>query len=268
MQGLRIAFIILIYIISINAIRIVMEIKQQAISNLANSMRLYGEAHIKFNKLKTIDSEEAINNLDRAFEAKLEAFHSLYDITKSDFDYFSHADTALLILLRNAVHHRNHLLFKSWNQDIGLNNGHKKYLGAEFILASHEVVDAGHVMKHLYKLEDFYLRLDPKLASPYLVDRMKDRDKLKLLNKIKTELSFDLITTYAKEERYPMKQVYINLIPIYISAICKVFKALNDKGIEFIGYDAKAYKELFINELNVDFSSINYTPIRISEITI
>lgn len=241
-----------------------MEIKQQAISKLANSMRLYGEAHINFHKLKLIDSEEAINNLDRAFETKLEAFHSLYDVTKSDFDYFSYADTALLILLRNAIHHRNHLLFKSWNQDIGLNNGHKKYLGAEFILASHEVVDADHVMRHFYKLEDFYFRLDPKLASPDLVNRMKDKDRLKLLNQIKTELSFDLITTYAKNGRYPTKQIYVNLIPIYISAVCKVFKALNDKGIEFIGYDANAYKKLFIDELNVDFSSIHYTPIRIS----
>lgn len=240
-----------------------MNIKQQAISKLANSMRLYGEAHIRFHELKLIDSEEAINNLDCAFEAKLEAFHSLYDVTKEDFDYFSHGDTALLILLRNAVHHRNHILFKSWNQDIRLNDGHKKYLGAEFILANHEVVDASHVMKHFYKLEDFYLRIDPKLESPYLVDKMNDKKKLKLLNQIKSELNFNLITNYAKEGRYPMKQIYINLIPIYISAVCKVFKALDDKGVEFIGFDANAYKELFTNELNVDFSSIDYTPIRI-----
>lgn len=240
-----------------------MNIKQQAISKLANSMRLYGEAHIRFHELKLIDSEEAINNLDCAFEAKLEAFHSLYDVTKEDFNYFSHGDTALLILLRNAVHHRNHLLFKSWNQDIGLNDGHKKYLGAEFILANHEVVDASHVMKHFYKLEDFYLRIDPKLESPYLVDKMNDKKKLRLLNQIKSELNFNLITNYAKEGRYPMKQIYINLIPIYISAVCKVFKALDDKGVEFIGFDANAYKELFTNELNVDFSSIDYTPIRI-----
>ena len=240
-----------------------MEIKQQAISTLANSMRLYGESHMRFNALKLVDSEEAINNLDRAFEAKLEAFHSLYDVTKDDFDYFSHGDTALLILLRNAIHHRNHLLFKSWNQDIGLNNGHEKYLGAEFILASHEVVDADHVMRHFYKLEDFYFRIDPKLESPYLVDRMKDKDRLKLLNQIKNELGFDLITTYAKEGRYPINQIYVNLIPIYISAVCKVFKVLSDKGVEFIGFDANVYKDLFTKELKVDFASIYYTPIRI-----
>ncbi len=73
-------------------------------------------------------------------EAKLEAFHSLYDVTKDLFDYFDHADTAILILLRNAVHHRDHLLFKTWNQEMGLNNGHKKYLGAEFLLASHKIL--------------------------------------------------------------------------------------------------------------------------------
>ena len=67
---------------------------------------------MNFHRLKSVDPEEAIDNLDRAMEAKLEAFHSLYDVIKNDFDYFSHADSALLILLRNAVHHRNHPLFK------------------------------------------------------------------------------------------------------------------------------------------------------------
>jgi hypothetical protein len=89
------------------------EIKQQAIKKLANSMRMYVETHMDFSRLKDIDQEEAIDNLDRAFEAKLEAFHSLYDVTKDDFNYFSSGDTALIILLRNAIHHRDHLLFKS-----------------------------------------------------------------------------------------------------------------------------------------------------------
>jgi len=48
--------------------------------------------------LKLIDLEEAIDNLDSAFEAKLEAFHSLYGVDKDDFDYFANADTAVLIL--------------------------------------------------------------------------------------------------------------------------------------------------------------------------
>ncbi|MGL4604177.1 MAG: hypothetical protein ACRCU9_08510 [Iodobacter sp.] len=83
-----------------------MKIKQIAVDKLSNTMRMYGEAKFNFEWLKLIDKEEAINNLDRAFESKLEAFHSLYDVTKYDFEYFSNADTALLILIRNAIHHR------------------------------------------------------------------------------------------------------------------------------------------------------------------
>ncbi|SDE16249.1 hypothetical protein SAMN05660405_02541 [Psychrobacter pacificensis] len=40
---------------------------------------------MRFHKLKLVDGEEAINNLDCAFEAKLEAFHSLYDVNRPDY---------------------------------------------------------------------------------------------------------------------------------------------------------------------------------------
>ena len=240
-----------------------MLVQEQALSKLANAMRIYGEAHMNFNHLKQIDAEEAIDNLDRAMEAKLEAFHSLYDVTKDQFDYFNHADTAILILLRNAIHHRNHLLFRTWNQEMGLNDGHKKYLGGEFLLASHDVSTNGHKMNHLYKLEDFYLRVDSSLSSEFIEDRMSSKNREKLLSQFENDLSFGALKEYAKGERYPLKQVYINIIPIYISATVKVFKALKDNGLNFIGFDANAYKEAFTNELEVDLNSFNYSTIRI-----
>lgn len=240
-----------------------MGIQEQALSKLANAMRIYGEAHMYFNRLKLVDAEEAIDNLDRAMEAKLEAFHRLYDVTKDQFDYFDHADTAVLILLRNAVHHSNHLLFKTWNQEIGLNDGHKKYFGAEFLLASHDILTNGHTMKHLYKLEDFYLRIDPSLGSEYIEDRMTTKNREKLLNQLENDLSFGKLKKHATDGRYPLKQVYINIIPIYISAAVRVFKALKNNGVNFVGFDANAYKEAFTNELEVDLCSFNYSTIRI-----
>ncbi len=75
-----------------------MNVQQNALSRLANAMRLFGEANLKFERLKKTDLEEAVHNLDRAFEAKLKAFHSLYDVDKAEFDYFAYADTAVLIL--------------------------------------------------------------------------------------------------------------------------------------------------------------------------
>lgn len=62
---------------------------------------------MRFGSLFDIDREEAVNNLDRGFEAKLNAFHSLYDVSKSLFPYADFGDTALLIAVRNALHHHD-----------------------------------------------------------------------------------------------------------------------------------------------------------------
>lgn len=241
-----------------------MEIIQFAIDKLANSMRLYVEAKMQFDHLKNIDIEEAVNNLDRAFETKLEAFHSLYDVTKDNLAYFDNADTATLILLRNAIHHRDHLLFRSWNHEMLLNDGLKKNLGAEFLLVSHNVVNATHTMKYYYKIDDLFARVDPNVKSPYLENKMSLNNKNKLLTQLRNDLNFDAVLNYAKDNRYPSSQIYINIIPIFISAVCKVFKSLRSIGIIFKGYDSKIYEEPFTNELEVDMNAFNYMLIRIS----
>ena len=56
-------------------------------------MRMYVETHTRFGELFEVDPEEAIDNLDRTFEMKLEAFHTLYDVSKGLFPYFRHGDT-------------------------------------------------------------------------------------------------------------------------------------------------------------------------------
>ena len=240
-----------------------MKLQQIALSRLANSMRLFGEANAKFDRLKKVDLEEAINNLDRTFEAKLEAFHSLYDVDKTGFDYFAHADTAALIMLRNALHHRDHPLFSSWNEEMALNGGIGRSQGAEFIFAAHDVVGAGHTMRQCYRLDDFYLRLDETLGSPHLEGRMGPRNREKLLEQVNSELQFKEISTHATSNSYPSHQVYLNVMPIFVSALCRIFGSLNDRGVNFDGFDAGAYKSMFVDELSVDFNSISYEKLRI-----
>ncbi len=76
-----------------------MKIAERAIEKLANQMRIYTEENVRFDALKKVDLQEAIDNLDRKFEAKLEAFHSFYDVDKAAFDYFEHADTAVVVAI-------------------------------------------------------------------------------------------------------------------------------------------------------------------------
>ena len=226
-------------------------------------MRIYVETHINFQSLITVDKEEAIDNLDRAFESKLEAFHSLYDVSKELLDYFANGDTAALILMRNAIHHRDHLLFKSWNQEMSLDERYKNHLGAEFLFADYPVSGSPPKMRYFYKLEDFYLRTDEALASPYLEKKMGAANRKKLINQINLDLHFSDIQQLAKSERYPLNQVYINIMPIFISATCRVFKALKQNGVQFSGFDSQVYEQPFTSELEVDFSKLTYKSLRV-----
>lgn len=240
-----------------------MKITERAIDKLANGMRIYAEAHANFETLRRVDLEEAIDDLDRSFEAELEAFHSLYDVDKAAFDYFEHADTALILLLRNAIHHKDHELFSSWNATMAQDGGPLRFAGAAFLLVSHSVVGDAHVANQLYKAEDFLLRLDPSLGSPALEAKMKPRNRDKLLQQLKSDLGFDQIFAKAGAEHYPSKQVYLNVIPIFVSAICRVFKSLRERGASFNGFDARIYASHFTDALRVDLSALRYKTIRI-----
>jgi hypothetical protein len=57
---------------------------QRGWERLSNAMRLCGEEVMRFPDLAKIDREEAITNLDLAFEAKIETLHTLYDVSKGN----------------------------------------------------------------------------------------------------------------------------------------------------------------------------------------
>ena len=217
-----------------------MEIIPSAVDRLSNSLRIFGEEQISFPRLMKIDKEEAINNLDRSFESILESFHSLYDVFKDKFDYFKYADTSLLIMLRNAIHHRNHLLFKSWNNEMYLNSGFQRMEGAEFLFISYETCEESvFEPKYHYKLIDFYERL----KSPQMERYAEQYKEL-----FERELLFSEIIEHAKSNRYPEKQIYLNIMPILISAMGKVFTSLKDNGIVIRGYDSDVYFEHFTSQ--------------------
>ena len=71
-----------------------MKALQRSWERLSNSMRLFGEAVMRFPSLVEVDREEVITNLDLAFEAKLEMFQTLYDVSKGmpGFKYFDHGE--------------------------------------------------------------------------------------------------------------------------------------------------------------------------------
>lgn len=227
-----------------------------AISALANTMRLYGESHMRFGRLFTVDREEAINNLDRAFEAKLEAFHTLYDVSKALFPYFDHGDTALLIALRNAIHHRDHPLFRSLFSRLFLEDRPSRWLGASFLLATYPTLDGTTInTSHYFRLDDFYERLDPSVASPHLDAFLKPNRAKQRFMLIERQLGLATIRQKGSSERYPEDQIYLDLMPIFTSALCRVFRVMKAAGVAFRGYDADVYMRHFTLEIGVDLSN-------------
>jgi hypothetical protein len=211
---------------------------QFAWKGLSNAMRLYVEARLRFKDLFQIDQEEAIDNLDRAMEFKLEKFHALYDVTQSlaQFDFFGHGDTSLLIVLRNAQHHRDHGLFVSLNAHLGLGEGMKRLAGAAYLLGSTTPEDDELTNYYYYYcLDDFYTRL----THP----RVKNSDTIRFL--WDNELRFKEIAATAVAERYPKKQVYVDVMPAFITGVSRVSRWLDSIGFQPAGSDGDTYFDHF-----------------------
>lgn len=228
---------------------------ETAIGTLANTMRLYVESQMRFAELFEVDREEAVNNLDRAFEAKLEAFHTLYDVSEAIFPYFRHGDTALIIAVRNAIHHRRHPLFRSLYARLFL-EAPRPLRGAAFLLASYPTLHGAPIlMNHFIKLDDIYARLDPKRASPYLETIGNPGRATRRFALIERQLALPRIQLHGASQGFPADQIYLDLLPIFTSAVSRVFKAMNSAGVAFKGFDAETYLVPFTTEINVDLEN-------------
>ncbi|MFL7956111.1 hypothetical protein [Xanthomonas vasicola] len=245
-----------------------MSIITNALGRFANNMRLYGEAFLRYRGLVEVDREEAIHNLDRAFEQNLEGFHTLYDVSQGVFDFHAHTDTSLLIAIRNALHHRDHPLFHSLLQTLWLDEEPERLLGAEYLMARHRTLGGNPPpMMHLIKLEDIYSRLDPRYGSIYM-NQIGKANSLARFIVMEDAFAFEKIHAKALKDHYPMKQVYLDLMPIFNSALSKVFTALDLAGVPFQGFDANAYKSTFIEELKIDLQHYDFFGLRMNAIQV
>lgn len=223
---------------------------QRAWEGLANSMRLYVESKLRFKSIFEVDREEAVKNQDLAMEAKLEKFHVLYDVTKNlpGFDYFNHGDTSLVIALRNAIHHyEGHQLFQSWNARIHLNDTIGRLSGAAFLLGSTTPEEDTLAVRFYYLLDDFFIRLPA----------LKEADKLRAL--WESELKFAVIAKVGVDEHYPKAQVYVDVMPAFMSAVRRVRGWLASAGFVPSGFDSETYYQSFgqpVGEQRLGFKRI------------
>jgi hypothetical protein len=237
---------------------------ERALGVLANTMRRYTEALMQFGQVFDLDREEAINNLDRAFEAKLNAFHSLYDVSGRLFPYFDHGDTAALIAIRNALHHHDNPLFHSFYARLHLEDGLERWEGASFLVASYPARHGDtFAVNHLFRVDDLDARLDPALGSPYLdsfLSVARAQNRFALINR---DLGLSAIRAHANAESYPADRVYFDLLGVFTSAVNKVFLALHAAGVAYRGDDAETYGHHFARGVEIDLLAPQFRVVRV-----
>ena len=77
--------------------------------DLAQTFRVLLESDWKFKQLITVDRPEAVGTLETAINAKLNAFHNLYDLMLQNLgnpvDWYLTPELCVILSIRNARHH-------------------------------------------------------------------------------------------------------------------------------------------------------------------
>jgi len=118
-------------------------------------------------------------------------------------------------------------------------------------------------MNHLVRLDDIDARLDPTRAAPELDTHLKGDRAIRRFAVIDQDLALSVIRQRGALKRYPGDQVYLDLMPVFTSAVSRVFKALRAAGVTFRGDDAQTYLEPFTTEIEVDLQVLMFREVRI-----
>lgn len=83
---------------------------------------------------------------------------------------------------------------------------------------------------------------------------------------LETEMAFGAVSDEARRGRYPANQVYLDMMPVFVSAVSRTFIALEALGIAFRGFDADTYRIPFARKLRVDLQSVEIRILTINDL--
>lgn len=217
------------------------------INELSTEMRIYNEQRFK-KYLIEVDKEEYITNLINSQKSMLEKYHALYDQLKpytNKFNYFDYGECILIVEIRNIVHHSLYPL-RNWLESMMLHDRFRKYNGAEFLLANYEGYDV--IQRPL--VEIYFNYEDIVIYNSQKANQSKNN-----LSKYAKDLSFNIIKEYADSERYPYKQIYINIMPIILNSLKKVYSFISSEFNiipDDLNYDGNVYFSMITSEDDLD----------------
>lgn len=179
--------------------------------DIAQALRIFGEAKWRFNSLFLVDKAEAIGNVEQAISALLNSIHGLHDACNGNpevaFNFYQSPLCCFVLAYRNAKHH---------NKAYGIRSVHVRartdeptdYLLVDFPAGESE--EGGSFTEHFISWHDFCQFLD--------LPRQESRLRPEAKQLVRDRIGAETFESFASDEGYAERDVFINVIPIIIGA--------------------------------------------------
>lgn len=184
--------------------------------DLAQTFRVLLESNLKFHELMPVDTAEAIGTIETAINAKLNAFHSLYDSMLQNgiatVNWYEVPELCTILAIRNARHHNKANRIRS------LYNFHRyendkpelpvSYFYVDFPAPEEE--EGGDCFDVPLSWQD----LDLFLSLPKSESRLRPE----AVSQIKEYLNPEAFENEASRNHIPKEHIFFNFVPLALNA--------------------------------------------------
>lgn len=184
--------------------------------DLAQTFRVLLESHWKFQQLITVDRPEAVGTIETAINAKLNAFHNLYDLMlqglDNSIDWYSTPQLCVILAIRNARHHnkanRIRSIYNFHTQTSNSPTDKRNYFYVDFPANPEE--EGGDFFDVPLSWGD----LDAFLSLP----RNESRLRAEARELVRTYLNAEKFEAEADRMCITKEHIFFNLVPLTLNA--------------------------------------------------
>ena len=184
--------------------------------DLAQAFRVLLESNWKFHTLMPVDTAEAIGTIETAINAKLNAFHSLYDSMLQNgittVNWYETPELCTLLAIRNARHHNKANRIRS------LYNFHRYESDDPQVPESYFYVDFPAPEEEeggdCFDIPLSWYDLDIFLSLPKSESRLRP-EAVSLIREYLNSVAFEVA---ANRHHIPKERIFFNFVPLALNA--------------------------------------------------
>lgn len=210
--------------------------------DLAQTFRVMLESDWKFKQLISVDRPEAVGTLETAINAKLNAFHNLYDLMLQELgnpiDWYLTPQLCVILAIRNARHHnkanRIRSIYNFHVQTCDSPQDKKQYLYVDFPANPEE--DGGDFFDVPLSWSD----LDLFLSLPRNESRLRPEAR----DLVRAYVNADVLEAEAEKVGISKAQIFFNFVPLTLNAGIALQPYIKDHVIPD-SVESKSFLDLF-----------------------